>query len=246
MRLPPILRVLLIQLIAALGAGLIFRQAAYPFSVWEIAFLTGFFAGLITFLLRLPRWWLPVQVLFAPLVVAALMLELPAWLYLAGFIALSLVYWSTYRTQIPLYLSSHQACIALEQIISDSGKKHFIDIGAGVGSTLSHLSAARPEGVYVGVENAPVPFIFAWLRLRHLKNCSMRRADFWKIDLGEFDIVYAYLSPVPMTELWKKARKEMRQGSFLISNTFEVPGQPPDRILQLDDFHHSRLLLWKM
>jgi hypothetical protein len=64
--------------------------------------------------------------------------------------------------------------------------------------------------------------------------------------IAGFDVVYAFLSPVPMPRLWAKACEEMKEGSLLISNSFEVPGVKPARVLQLDDARRTRLLIYKV
>jgi hypothetical protein len=38
----------------------------------------------------------------------------------------------------------------------------------------------------------------------------------------------------------------MQSGAIFISSTFAVPGQTPDQIIQVDDLHHSTLLVWRM
>ena len=73
------------------------------------------------------------------------------------------------------------------------------------------------------------------------KNCHLRWGDFWKTDLSEFDVVYAFLSPVPMPALWEKARLEMRKGSLLVSNSFIVPNVKPKRVVEVGDRRKTRL-----
>jgi len=70
--------------------------------------------------------------------------------------------------------------------------------------------------------------------------------SFWKLDLGEYDMVFAFLSPVPMQDLWTKASAEMRPGTLFVSSSFEIPGQTPDRIVQVNDSRKTRLLVWRM
>jgi len=52
--------------------------------------------------------------------------------------------------------------------------------------------------------------------------------------LGDFDVVYAVPSPVPMLTLWQKAKREMRPGSLFVSNSFPVPGEVPDQVIEVD------------
>jgi hypothetical protein len=47
-------------------------------------------------------------------------------------------------------------------------------------------------------------------------------------------VVYAFLSPAPMPRLWEKICAEMKPGSLFISNSFPVPGQAPDRVIEVD------------
>jgi hypothetical protein len=37
--------------------------------------------------------------------------------------------------------------------------------------------------------------------------------------------VYAFLSPVPMAEVWRKASTELRPGALLVSNSFPGRGR---------------------
>ena len=74
----------------------------------------------------------------------------------------------------------------------------------------------------------------------------MRYRSLWQVPLGDFDVVYCFLSPQPMPALWDKARREMAAGSWLISNSFAIPAVTPSRRLELDDWRSSQLLLWQM
>ncbi|MFA5825787.1 MAG: class I SAM-dependent methyltransferase, partial [Gallionellaceae bacterium] len=172
----------------------------------------------------------------------------PHW-FLFAFLILLAVYWSTFRTQVPLYLSSKKVWHALVDLLppAQSGQAlSFMDLGSGLGGVLAHLATVRPDGRYYGVESAPLPFLWSWLRLQYNKNCAVRWGSLWDCDLSQYDVIFAYLSPVPMEQLWHKAKKEMRPGSLFISSTFSVPDQSPHQSIQIDDLHHSTLLVWRM
>jgi hypothetical protein len=47
--------------------------------------------------------------------------------------------------------------------------------------------------------------------------------------------VYAFLSPVPMAEVWRKASTELRPGALLVSNSFPVEGVEPEQVIEVDD-----------
>jgi len=75
---------------------------------------------------------------------------------------------------------------------------------------------------------SPLPFALGWGVLRAAgRNCRIVWGNYLALDLAQADVVYAYLSPLPMSELWRKVRAEMRSGTLFISNTFAVPGIAP-------------------
>jgi hypothetical protein len=122
----------------------------------------------------------------------------------------------------------------------------FIDLGCGFAGTLCYLSRRFPESTFVGVETAPLVFIAAWLRSLPYPNCKIRFKDIWKTSLAPYDFVYCFLSPVPMPELWKKAKLEMKPGTKFMSNTFAIPGVKPDGLIELKDWRDSKLLLFSI
>lgn len=215
------------------------------------ALLCGALAAGYSHFAGLARWWLFIQFLFMPAVVLMLSLDLPPNLFLAVFLIMLVVYWSTFRTQVPLYLSSRKIWQALELLLPPAVPDKnfaFVDLGSGIGGVLTHLAGARPDGRYHGVEAAPLPWLLSWLRIRlgAYRNCEVHWGSLWDCDLSRYDVVYAYLSPVPMEELWWKARNEMRPGAVFISSTFSVPDHPPHQTYTVDDLHQSTLYIWHM
>jgi hypothetical protein len=108
---------------------------------------------------------------------------------------------------------------------------HFIDLGAGIGSTLLPLSRSLPDCQLTGIDNAPLTSLIGWLRCRRLDNTHWKHGNLWTEDLRPYQVAYAFLSPAPMAELWEKVRSEMPAGSLFISNSFPVPDIPPTQIL---------------
>jgi hypothetical protein len=254
-RLPPSVIALVLQAAAFIFAILLVRITSLQLSPLVFALLCGTVATLLSHLAGLARWWLLIQLLFIPALVAMLFLHLPPTLYLVIFLLMLVVYWSTFRTQVPLYLSSSKIGQAMELLLPLSVgmevKKQnfsFMDLGSGLGGLLTHLARVRPEGFYHGIEVAPLPFLLSWLRIRlgGYHNCQVKWGNLWDCDLVHYDVVFAYLSPVPMDKLWQKARREMRPGSAFISNTFAVIDHPPQQTFTVDDLHKSTLYIWLM
>jgi len=250
-KLPPSVIALLLQLAAFVLSLLGIRALGMHATPLAFALLCGLTAATLSHFAGLARWWLLIQLLFAPALVLMLSLNIPPAVFLVAFLLMLAVYWSTFRTQVPLYLSSNKVWHALEDFLP-AGKPEtsfrFIDLGSGLGGVLTHLARARPDGLYTGVESAPFPLLWSWLRIRlsGYRGCRVQWGSLWNCNLADYDVVFAYLSPVPMAQLWHKARAEMRPGSTFISSTFAVPDMPPHETVQVDDLHHSTLLIWRM
>ncbi|MDA1091472.1 MAG: class I SAM-dependent methyltransferase [Proteobacteria bacterium] len=249
---PPIIKALVAQALAALvvfGGGRMFASAiGINAPMAGLLAAQGMMAAIFGFLFRLPLWWLPIHLLLPPAVAVTLAWKLPAWVFPAAFVALLGVFWNSMRGGVPLYLSNLSTKTALARLLPEKGGFRFADLGCGLGGPVLTLSRVRPEGRFTGFETAPLLFAIAWLRqrFRGQGNGEIRRTDFWSVDLSDFDFVYCFLSPVPMPALYEKARREMRPGSLLISNSFEVPGHPADEIVSVEDRRQTKLHLWKM
>ncbi len=206
------------------------------------ALTEGLAAGLLSRWLGLPGWWQGINLLFLPMLWLAGKSGIdPLW-YLAAFVVLALTSLGSVGTRVPLFLSSRQAVEALAQRLPQGLR--FIDLGCGVGGPLAGLARRRPDLILHGVEAAPLNWLASRLRLDG--RARIRLGSLWDEDLSRYDVVYAYLSPAPMARLWKKASREMRPGSLLISNSFPIPGVPPDEVMELDDLTRSRLYLWRI
>lgn len=184
---------------------------------------------------------------FMPTLLATSLLQLPAYWFLIGFISLTLIFGKTYRTQVPLFLSSQQTIRALAELLPQKQPFSMVDLGSGCGGVICKLAKILPNGRYDGVETAILPCWVAKLRvwLFH-QTCQFFWKNIWQHNLSSYDVVYAYLSPVPMSNLWQKVTKEMRPGSLFISNTFSVPGITPDYSIALNDFSGSELHVWQI
>ena len=201
----------------------------------------GGMALLYSWISQHPWWWRAIHATFAPMAWLALSLAIdPGW-FLAAFILTLLVFRGALEGRIPLYTSNKATALALGKFIDDQHGVRFIDLGAGLGSVASRLARLRSDLSITGIENAPLTWLVGRLRTLRQSNCDWRWGDLWHVDLSRFDVVYAFLSPAPMPELWSKVADEMRPGTIFISNTFTIPGRSADKIIAVDDARQTRL-----
>lgn len=204
------------------------------------AAIQGAAAAIVAHRLGAPTWWQGIHLLFAPLLVGALALRLPPGVWLAGFGVLLAIYWRTDRSRVPLYLSNTATATAVAALLPD-GPCFVLDLGCGDGRLLRRLARLRPDATFVGIEHAPLTWLWARLFASGQDNLDIRYGDFWRAPLTPYDVVYAFLSPVPMPRLWEAANAQMRPGALLISNSFEIPGVPPLRTVAVDDARATQL-----
>lgn len=234
----PAVRALLIQCGAApLSLGLVYLLATLgvSFDLFKVAVLHGMVAAAITWRSGLAAWWRAIELLFPLAVYATLMLALPPWIFLLLFLVLLGWYWSTFRTQVPYYPSHPAVWDAVRQQLPAPvpGKRlRVIDIGSGLGGFVLYLARTRPDIDCIGIELAPLPWLYSWLRARFQRSgARFIRGDYEQLDFGQFDLVFAYLSPAAMGGLWRKAAAEMQPGSNLISYEFAIEAREPDLII---------------
>ena len=247
----PLLQAAAVQVGASLAitalAFLVPAPAVAHTDAMAFALMQGIVAARLARGLGMDSWWLAIHALFVPGLVWTLGLGLSPAYALAAFCLLASLYWGVSRTRVPLYLSSRAATQAVAELLPQERSFSFLDLGCGLGGVLAYLARARPAGCYFGIEAAPVPFLLSRLRAAfRAPSCRISWGDFRDLDLGSYDVVYAYLSPAAMRPLWDKARREMHSGSLLISNGFAIPGVPPALTLATGALGDSRLMLWRM
>ena len=222
-------------LIVFLMAFVLETVANFSISILIASLAQGAIAAALSFSRKLAPWWLAIQFFFPVVLLLCLSWRLPPALFLAAFLFSLFLYWSTFRTQVPFYPSRLSTWQAVDKVLPAKRDIKIIDIGSGFGGLILHLARQRSSGHFIGIEIAPLPWVVSALRARLAGGLArFQRGDYRALDFAEYDVVFAYLSPVAMPALWEKAHAEMRSGSLLISYEFPIPGVPAHTIVSPD------------
>lgn len=209
-----------------------------------LAMLQGGVAATIAFTQRMPLWWIPIHMFFLPMAVLVQSLQIDSGWFLAGFLILLLLFWRTDKSRVPLYLSNKPTALTLTTLLP-AAPSRVLDVGCGEGGLLRSLAIARPDCQFVGIEHAPLPCLLAKLRCLRLPNARVLFGDFWGEDMSDYDLVYAFLSPAPMSRLWAHAAVGLKPGARLVSNSFAIPDVRPIQVIQVNDRRATRLFIYQ-
>lgn len=227
----PAVKALLLQTLAcAITFLLIIGMMAFAVSpsVLFAALIQGVLAAILSAYFRQERWWLVIQFLFPITLVLVLGLKLPPSIFLLAFLFLLVLFWSTFRTQVPFYPSGSAVQHAIAGLLPHHGSIQMIDVGSGLGGLILNLANRFARHRFIGIEIAPLPWLVSWLRARLSgSRAKFVRANYEKLNFADYDIIFAYLSPAAMPALWHKARQEMRKESLLLSYEFAISGVTP-------------------
>lgn len=251
----PLPRVLAAQLVAflfilAIGLGCDALWPGLRPPLWGFIVAQSLSAAVFSRAFGLTGWWMVAQLALPVLAWGSLFVNLPSWLYLVAFLLLFLVYSNVSTERVPLYLTNRTTWVALSHLLREETevegaqngrRRRFVDLGCGVGGTLAYLSCAHPDWDFVGVENAPGPYVLSRIRLWNSTNAKIEFKSLWDVDLSTFDVVYAFLSPAPMPRLLTQAARDLKPGAVLISNSFWAPDIPFEGQVQVNDGRQTAL-----
>ena len=187
--------------------------------------------------LNRPVWWRYINAGFPLMVFMFSAFDIGANLYLFLFLLTIFVYWGALIDRVPLYLTNEATVSALSLIADSRGTTEIIDIGSGTGAVVFGLSQRLHNCKITGIESAALTWLVGFLfnKYKGFHNVSWTYGNMWQINLGSYDIVYAFLSPDPMARLWKKVSSEMKAGAMFISNSFPLEDIQPASVVYVGD-----------
>lgn len=204
-----------------LVALLLQPQTLFATLAWQATIGAG-----LSVWLRLPPWWWPINAGFPAALQGAAALHWPPEWFLGAWLVLVLVYWSTFSTRVPFYASGPAVWQLVARCLPPRPGVRVVDLGSGLGGLALHLAAQRNAPEVLGLELAPLPWLLSRCRARwRASTCRFVRQDYRRHDLAAYDLVFAYLSPAAMPQLWRQLQAQLKPGACFVSCEFEVPGQ---------------------
>lgn len=242
----PLLKALICQFLAFVCVFLVANKL--PFFHQPVVFLlvqTLLAAG-ASRLIRQPIWWFFIHLLFLPSVFLFFTFQISSVWYLAITLLMLLIFWGTFRGDVPLFLSSNEVAEAVCELLKKEKVSKFADLGAGVGSVAMPVAANFSNVRVEAWENAPLPYLVSLWRGRKLANYQAKRENFFNANFADYEVIFAFLSPAAMPQVSEKIKREMQSGTLFISSSFPAPNWKPTRILHLKDFRKTVLYCYRI
>lgn len=240
-----LLRSAIIQLFA-LGCVVLLARIAPLHAAWQFALLQGGISALLSRLLHQPRWWQLIHFAFLPAAIALLSLHLPPWIYLAALLLMTLLFWGTVKGDVPLFLSSSAVAEAVAEIAEREKAASVAELGAGIGSVVVPLATKHPHMRIEAWERAPLPWAILKQRCKRLRNVVVHHESLWKCEVKQFDVVFAFLSPIPMPQIGVMVGDDMRPGTLFVSSSFAIPNWEPEEVRTLNDRRKTVLYCYRI
>jgi 16S rRNA A1518/A1519 N6-dimethyltransferase RsmA/KsgA/DIM1 with predicted DNA glycosylase/AP lyase activity len=161
--------------------------------------------------------------------------------------AVSILY-STIKLGISPMPSSKKAYHAMMELVDETGSGAIIDLGSGWGNFVIRIAKKNPQRQVIGYELSLLPWFITTLlkSILGLKNLTLHRQDFYKVELPAASVLVCYLFPRAMVKINNKLVLEQPNINFLISNNFALSSYHPYKTIALKDFYKSPVYLYKI
>ncbi len=103
-----------------------------------------------------------------------------------------------------------------------------LDIGSGDGKIV--IACSNIAKASWGFEINPLLVLISKLRIKSKslqKQAFVKRTDFWKEDMSQFDVVIVFGVTYVMPRLEEKLKRELKPGARVVSNYFAFPTWQP-------------------
>jgi len=203
-------------------------KADLTIPIFVLVLMQALTAMAFSYLFGMASWWRWIHLCFPIAVWAMSHWPVQNEIYLAGFVVSLSLFWTTFRTQVPFFPSRPIVWQQVAKLIPQDRPVRLVDIGSGLGDLSMHIAKRRPDSHVEGIEIAPLPWIISYVRAKISSSSAVfKLGDYQALNFANYDVIFAYLSPVAMLNLWEKAHKEMLPGSMLVSLEFEILGVAP-------------------
>ena len=110
------------------------------------------------------------------------------------------------------------------------------DLGSGDGRWLFAVAKKTQAKQVIGYEISVLFYLWSRIKLlfSNYPQIKIKFSNFFKSDFSKADVILCFLTPRAMKKMSAKLNNEMKQGSYLVSYAFSLPGKEPEKRVKLD------------
>lgn len=115
-----------------------------------------------------------------------------------------------------------------------NGRPIIYELGCGRARFLRMAEKKIFQAKLIGIEDLMTIYFINKIRLKLIgSRINLLKADFFKINLQEADIMYCYLNNNTMKSLGIKFLQECKKGTQIVSRSFPIPQLTPKKIIRI-------------
>ncbi len=108
------------------------------------------------------------------------------------------------------------------------------ELGCGRARFLRIAEKKFFQASLIGVEDLITIYFINKIRLKVIgSRINLLKADFFKINLKDADLIYCYLNINTMQSLGRKFLQECKKGTQIVSRSFPIPQLTPQRVIRI-------------
>ena len=92
------------------------------------------------------------------------------------------------------------------------------DLGCGCGGLMFYLAKIHSDSKLVGIEIAPLPYLYSKIRSFFYKNVDVKFGDLKYYDLSKAQVVYIFLMPKTLNKIRTKLIRELPPDAKIITS----------------------------
>ena len=165
----------------------------------------------------------------------------------SALVVIASIFIYTLLTGISPMPTSAKVCRAMLDILPNNIDGAIFDLGSGWGTLAIPLARQYPNCPVYGYEISPLPWFYSYLRkgISGFRNLRFHRYNYLKVDLSAAAIIVVYIHADGMEILKSKFEHELKPGTLIVSNFFQIRGWEPIQTTTVDDIHQTKVYLYQ-
>jgi hypothetical protein len=163
-------------------------------------------------------------------------------------VVVALIFFYTLYTGISPMPTSARVRRAMFEMLPEGLEGTIFELGSGWGTLALPLAKRYPNCPVHGYEVSPLPWLCSWFRGKGAgrSNLIFHRQNYLQADLSAAALVVVYIHADGMAKLNPKLEAELKPGTLVLSNFFQVRGWTPIQETTVNDLHQSKVYLYQI